>query len=120
MDRRFILLAGAASLCLPASLATAHAHLLSAAPAAGSIVSALPAKLVCAFSEALEPSLCQLEVHDAAGARTDQGPLMLSADRKQIEILLRPGGAGDYTVTWVAVSVDTHRTAGRFTFTVRG
>ena len=120
MSRRSVLLAGAASLCLPASLAAAHAHLLTAAPAAGSTVSAMPAKLVCIFSEALEPSLCRLDVRDAAGARFDQGAVTVSTDKKQIDVALRPGNAGQYSVAWVAVSVDTHRTEGKFAFTVRG
>ena len=120
MNRRFILLAGAASLCLPASLSVAHAHLLTATPAAGSTVSIFPVKLVCAFSEALELTLCRLEVRDVAGARIDEGAMTLSTDKKQIDVALRPGGAGDYAVTWVAVSVDTHRTEGKFAFTVRG
>ena len=120
MNRRFILLAGAASLCLPASLSVAHAHLLTATPGAGSTISIFPARLVCTFSEALEPTLCRLEVRDAAGARIDDGPMTISADKKQIDVALRPTGPGDYAVTWVAVSVDTHRTAGSFRFTVRG
>jgi len=120
MNRRFILLAGAASLCLPARLAAAHAHLQTASPAVGSVVDKLPERLICTYSEALEPSLCRLEVRDAAGDRIDQGPVMVTANPRQIAVALRPGGAGAYAVSWVAVSVDTHRTEGRFRFTVRG
>ncbi len=119
MKRRFIL-AGATSLCLPARLAAAHAHLLSASPAAGSVNAGMPGKLICRFSEALEVSLCRLEVRGPTGARADGGKLALGADRRQLELTLQVAGVGDYSVTWVAVSVDTHRTEGKFTFSVTG
>jgi len=34
-------------------------------------------------------------------------------------VLLRPLAPGNYRVTWRAVSVDTHRTEGAYSFTVR-
>jgi methionine-rich copper-binding protein CopC len=39
-------------------------------------------------------------------------------DAKQMIIGLGKVGPGTYTVIWHAVSVDTHRTEGHFTFTV--
>ena len=118
MRRRFILLTGAAGLVLSARPVLAHAHLRAATPAVGSTVEKLPEKLVCDFTETLEPSLCRIEVRGPAGTRVDRNDLAIAGDPKRIAVSLLPGGAGDYAVTWVAVSVDTHRTEGRFRFTV--
>ena len=120
MRRRFILLAGAMGLGLPARLAFAHAHLHAASPAAGSTTAKLPEKLVCDFTEALEPSLCRLEVHGPNGTRIDLNDLALAGDPRRIAVSLIPAGVGVYGVAWVAVSVDTHRTEGKFSFTVSG
>ena len=97
----------------------AHAYLRRAEPAADSTVTAAPSKVVCEFTEALEPSFSRLEVQDAAGKRVDAGDMHLApGDENQMVIGLGKVGPGIYTVIWHAVSVDTHRTEGRFSFTV--
>jgi methionine-rich copper-binding protein CopC len=101
------------------SQAFAHAHLQSANPAAGDTVTAAPADLTCNFTEALEPKFSQLEVQDASGKRVDAGDMHLApGNAKQMMLGLPKLGAGVYTVIWHATSVDTHKTEGRFTFTV--
>ena len=120
MRRRFVLLAGAMGLGLSTRLAFAHAHLRAASPAVGSTIAKLPDKLVCDFTEALEPSLCRIEVHGPNGARIDLNDLALAGDPRRVAVSMRSAGPGVYTVTWVAVSVDTHRTEGKFSFTVSG
>jgi methionine-rich copper-binding protein CopC len=101
------------------SQAEAHAQLRSASPAVGSTVKTPPSEVVITFSEALEPKFSSIAVTDAAGKRVDNGDLRLSAtDPKQLIVGLAGVGAGTYTVTWHAVSVDTHRTQGSFHFSV--
>jgi hypothetical protein len=101
------------------SRAFAHAHLRSADPAAGSTVTAAPADLTCNFTEALEPKFSQLEVRDASGKRVNAGDMHLApGNGRQMLIGLPKLVAGVYTVIWHATSVDTHKTEGRFTFTV--
>jgi hypothetical protein len=122
LSARLGLVAGvmAASLS-PAAIpqALAHAHLQTANPAAGSTVNAAPADLTCNFTEALEPKFSQLEVRDASGKRVDTGDMHLApGNAKQMMIGLPKLRAGVYTVIWHATSVDTHKTEGRFTFTV--
>jgi methionine-rich copper-binding protein CopC len=120
--RRHFLRAGAALLIAPAGFsapACAHAYLRRAVPAVGSTVPAAPALVACEFTEQLEPNFSKLEVQDAAGHRVDAGDMHLApGDAKQMVIGLSKLGPGTYTVIWHAVSVDTHRTEGRFTFTV--
>ena len=118
--RRHLLRAGLALLGFAlVPPAFAHAYLRRAEPAADSTVTAAPAVVVCEFTEALEPSFSRLEIQDATGKRVDAGDMHLApGDAKQMVIGLGKVGAGIYTVIWHAVSVDTHRTEGRFSFTV--
>jgi hypothetical protein len=119
---RFGLLVGVLAASLSPALvsqAFAHAHLQSAIPAAGSTVTAAPADLACNFTEALEQKFSQLEVQDASGKRVDAGDMHLTpGNGKQMLVGLPKLGAGVYTVLWHATSVDTHKTEGRFTFTL--
>jgi len=122
--RRQFLRAGLALLIAPAGFAfvtpaRAHAYLRRAEPAVGSTVRTPPTQVVCDFTEELEPSFSKLEVQDAVGKRIDAGDMHLAPnDAKQMVIGLTKLGPGTYTVIWHAVSVDTHRTEGRFSFTI--
>ena len=101
------------------SPALAHAMLESAVPAVGSVVATPPGELDCVFTEALEPAFSTLVVRDSAGKRVDAGKAHLEAGNpKRMIVGLHRLAPGTYTATWHAVSVDTHRTEGRFTFTV--
>lgn len=102
-----------------AAPAFAHAHLRAASPAVGSIVAAAPETVECSFTEALEPRFSALEVRDAAGRQVDSADMRLDAnDPRRMIVHVPKLGAGVYTVIWHATSVDTHRTEGRFGFTV--
>ena len=99
--------------------AAAHAYLSRAVPAAGSTVPASPTEVECSFTEALEPRFSTLEVQDASGKRVDSGDMHLApSDAKQMIIGVGHLAPGTYKVIWHAVSVDTHRTEGTFTFTI--
>jgi len=101
------------------SPAFAHAHLRSASPAADSTVAA-PAEVACSFTEALEPRFSTLQVQDAGGHRVDSDNMHLAAtDATQMLVGLPHLAAGVYTVIWHATSIDTHKTEGRFRFTVK-
>ena len=97
----------------------AHAYLSRAIPAVGSTVAAPPTEVDCAFTEELEPKFTTIEVQDASGKRVDSGNMHLAPkNAKQLIIGVGHLGPGTYKVIWNAVSVDTHRTQGSFTFTV--
>ena len=104
---------------LLASPAAAHALLKTSTPAAGSTVAAAPAEVTITFTEAVEPSFSKLVVQDASGASVNDGPIhRAGTDSYQLAAPLKKIGAGTYKVIWHAVSVDTHKTSGAFTFTV--
>jgi hypothetical protein len=88
-------------------------------PAPGSTVTTAPAHVTCNFTEALEQKFSQLEVKDASGKRIGARDMHLApGNGKQMLVGLPKLGAGVCTVIWRATSVDTHKTEGRFTFTV--
>ncbi len=106
-------------LCLLPGAALAHAQLDQAVPPVGSTVAAAPAELQLRFDEAIEPRFSKVTVTDAAGASVAGGaPHADPADPARLLVPVGALAAGTYTVTWQAVSVDTHRTQGSYRFTV--
>ncbi|MBL6936716.1 MAG: copper resistance protein CopC [Alphaproteobacteria bacterium] len=93
----------------------AHAFLEKASPAAGENLRA-PARVELHFSELLEPSFSAVTVADESGADVGAGPSVASGD--DMTLALKPLKPGRYRVTWHAVSVDTHRTEGKYNFLV--
>ncbi len=99
--------------------ASAHAHLVRATPAAGGTVQVAPSEVTLRFSEKLEPKFSSVVVRDAAGKQVDKGDASVDkADRMVIRVLLPPLEPGVYKVEWKAVSADTHKVNGDFTFKV--
>jgi copper resistance protein C len=95
--------------------AAAHAFLQSASPAAGENVHA-PAKIVLHFSEPLEQAFSSITVADEAGHDEAAGAIAVAGT--EMDLPLKPLAPGRYRVTWHAVSVDTHRTEGKYNFLV--
>lgn len=102
------------------SQAWAHAFLDHADPKVGSMVTNSPTEIKIWFTQNLEPVFSSVEVQDAQGKQVDKKDMQLDDKDKSLMIIsvpLLPDGT--YTVTWHAVSVDTHRTQGHFKFTVK-
>lgn len=112
------LCAAFAGLVLCAGPAGAHAFLKTASPPVGSTVPQAPAAVTLRFTEGVEPAFSTIIVQDAGGAEVSSGPVRAGADASSLAVGVRPLAPGSYTVTWHAVSVDTHRTEGRFSFMV--
>ena len=72
------------------------------------------------FTEAVMAKFSGLEVKDETGRKVAVGVAATSpADSRQLIVPLpSPLTAGHYSVEWHAVSEDTHRVKGRYTFTV--
>jgi hypothetical protein len=113
------LLAGAAILRIPD--AQAHAFLDRATPAVGSSVTTPPGAVTMWFTQELVPAFTTATVTDAAGKPVEAGPARVDPkDPTELEVSLKPLSPGTYTVSWRALSVDTHITTGHFIFTVGG
>jgi copper resistance protein C len=102
--------------CLASSEAYAHAFLDHAEPRVGSTVQTAPRELSLSFTQDLEPAFSGAEVHDASGARVDQGKARISGSTMHLG--LKALGPGTYKVNWHALSVDTHTTQRSFSFRV--
>jgi hypothetical protein len=112
-----ILIATAA--CLIAPAAYAHAFLDRASPAVGSEVTGSPSALNLTYTEPVEPLFSTVTVTDAAGTRVDAGKPTPQDDGRILSVPLKTLPPGTYNVEWHVTSVDTHKTEGHFSFTVK-
>lgn len=102
------------------SPAWAHAFLDHADPRVGSTITNSPVQIKLWFTQNLEPAFSSFEVQDAKGKEIDKKDLHQDASDKSLLVVSVPSlPDGTYTVIWHVVSVDTHRTQGRFKFTVK-
>lgn len=80
-----------------------------------------PKEIRLTFSEALILKFSGVELKDQDGGRVETGPVALDPkDQKQLVVPLKALLApGRYTVEWHAVSEDTHRLKGSYSFEVK-
>ncbi|MCZ7417600.1 MULTISPECIES: copper resistance CopC/CopD family protein [unclassified Streptomyces] len=98
--------------------AAAHATLTESDPAQGSVVARAPDAVTLTFTEDVAVSDDAVRVLDPRGERVDEGRAK-QPESGTVSVALRPGIAdGTYTVTWQAVSADSHPIAGAYTFSV--
>jgi copper resistance protein C len=122
MSRNMIAKAAFAVLAMGAlaSSADAHPKLMSVSPAADVSSKVSPKEIRLNFSEGVIAKFSGLELKDEAGKTIATGaPANDPGDRKQLVVPLpAPLTAGRYKVTWHAVSEDTHRVKGEYSFGV--
>lgn len=109
-----VLLASLASI----SNAFAHAHLKSEIPAADSSDTGLK-ELRLNFSEGVEAKFTQVTITDDGKPVAIKGIETAPNDRKLLIVTPeQPLKPGSYKVEWHAVSVDTHKSDGSYTFKI--
>ena len=101
-----------------APAAFAHTHPAAMIPAADSTVSA-PGGVMIHFKEAVEPKFSHITVSNATGHVINKEVSVVSSDGKMVSVPLPKLAPGIYTVNWVAVAVDSHRSQGDYKFTVK-
>ena len=114
MTWRFLAFAAIACSAAPAF---GHAFLNHADPGAGATLRSAPPRVVLVFSEKLEGAFSGVAVVDAAGRSVEAGLAVTRGN--SMAVALRPLTPGKYRVMWHAVSVDTHRTEGAYSFAVK-
>jgi methionine-rich copper-binding protein CopC len=103
-----------------AQLAHAHAYPTHQAPSAGATVSASQKDVAIDFDDGLEPAFSSITVTDAQGKPVTSGKAVVDpSNNKHMSVTLNPLTPGDYSVAWVAVAEDGHRTQGHYSFTVK-
>lgn len=100
--------------------AQAHAQYIRSQPEQNAVLPQGPIEVLIWFTESIEIGFSEIQVVDATGARQDNGDTHVHYDPTNPGITLKPNlPQGTYTVAWrVLSSVDGHRTAGTFAFTV--
>ena len=105
---------------LPGAAAFAHAFLDHAVPAVGATVSAAPAQVQLFFTQDLEPAFTGATLANASGQPIATGAATVYPQNKaELVLNLPPLAPGHYKVSWHALSVDTHRTEGSFSFDIK-
>ncbi|VWC40641.1 copper resistance protein CopC [Burkholderia lata] len=100
--------------------AQAHALPKTQEPAADATLSTAPHAVTIGFSEALEPAFSSIAVTDSHGQSVVDGKSSVDAgNRKRMQVALASLTAGTYTVAWIAVASDGHRTQGHYAFTLK-
>jgi methionine-rich copper-binding protein CopC len=99
-----------------ACAAHAHASLTRASPPEGSVVTTSPHDVALTFTDTLEAAFSKITVTDAGGAEVTEGKAQVNGNAMRIG--LKPLSAGVFRVNWRAISVDTHKSEGSFTFRV--
>lgn len=100
--------------------ALAHPEFRSAEPAAGAVMATSPKQIRITFNESVLPQFSGVEVKDQAGKAIATGKATVDPANKKLLVVpveesLPPG---DYKVEWHAVSGDTHRVKGNYSFSV--
>ena len=119
-QRATIVLAASAVFVLAGALsAFAHAHLVRATPAEGGTVKSAPNEVTLKFNEKLEPAFSSAVIRDSGGKQVDKADAHVDkADQTVVRVSLPPLDPGVYTVEWKAMSSDTHKINGNFTFRI--
>ena len=100
-------------------MAHAHPALETAVPGQGATVSS-PKEIRLTFTEDLVAKFSGLTVKDQSGQLIETASPSVNPNHKRLLIVPIPRALlpGTYDVDWHAVSVDTHRVSGHFSFKV--
>ena len=109
-------LALAVLFCARIQPASGHAYPIIVSPADGTALKESPREIRMQFTEGVELAFSRITVKGAKGEVVGQGKLRQLAD-DTVAIDLKPLSAGNYTIEWQVLSVDTHITEGTLHFT---
>ena len=122
MSRNTMAIGALAVLAISAVTTSANAHpkLISASPAADVSSKVSPKEIKLNFSEGVIAKFSGIELRDETGKTIATGVAATDPkDRTQLVVPLpAPLMAGHYKVMWHAVSEDTHRVKGEYSFGV--
>src|ERR1700730_17368264 len=98
--------------------AYAHPQLQSADPSPGTATTTSPRQIRITFNENVIPKMSGVEVKDQTGKIIPTGKAATDPANKKLLIvpLTEQLPPGDYKVEWHAVSDDTHRVKGNYSF----
>ncbi|MEI6003358.1 copper resistance protein CopC [Paraburkholderia bengalensis] len=119
LDTTGIAAALALGFALSPLAALAHVFPQKQEPGPGATIEA-PAKVSITFDGPLEPAFSKLTVTDASGKQVNTAKSTVDAQQPDVASVALPAlAAGRYTVHWVAVAQDGHRTHGDYSFNAK-
>jgi methionine-rich copper-binding protein CopC len=87
---------------------------------AGATVTTSQKDVIIDFDDGLEPAFSSVTVTDVHGNAVTSGKTVVDAPNgKRMSVALSPLSRGIFTVSWIAVAADGHRTQGRYTFSAK-
>lgn len=108
------------ALALAPAAALAHAHVQRSDPGANAVLHSSPKSVSISFSEPVVLAFTGAQITDQAGRATKTGKPELDKGGRTLKVPVTDGlKPGAYVVRWHAVSADTHRVAGKISFSVR-
>jgi methionine-rich copper-binding protein CopC len=107
------------SAILYVGVAFAHPELKSAQPPAGAATTS-PRQISITFNEAVVPQFSGVELKDQTGKLIETGKAVADPTNRKLLVvpIKEPLAPGEYKVEWHAVSDDTHRVKGSYSFSV--
>ena len=103
-----------------ASLALAHAHPTDSDPAPNAVLSSAPSRVSIDFDEQIEPAFSSIVLVDVHGKPAEDVKSVVDPSNPKLMTLATAGlRPGFYTVKWVALAIDGHRTQGQFFFKLK-
>ncbi len=99
-----------------ASPASAHASLVEATPAPGSVLTDSPAAVELQFTESVETNSGAIRVYNTDANRVDNAGVSVTGNTVRMALPSLPDGS--YITTWRVISGDSHPIRGAFTFQV--
>ncbi len=119
MPKTFIAAAVLVAAVLFGSVANAHPEMQSADPGSGATTTS-PKQIAITFNETVIPQFSGVELKDQTGKVIPTGKSATDPGNKKVLVVpikdeLSPG---EYKVEWHAVSEDTHRVKGSYSFSV--
>jgi copper transport protein len=102
-----------------AGTASAHAELSSSSPANQELLAVSPSEIALQFTESVDPIEPAIRLISADGADVEIGSVDQDAGGDRLRAVIPTTlDDGTYVVAWQAVSADSHRVRGSFTFSV--
>lgn len=105
------------ALLILSSAAEAHAHLQSATPADGSVITASPSNIVLSFSQPGRLTALWIQKDDEPERSISSLP---TTEAQKISIPVPTLAPGSYIVSWRIVSAHNHVMTGEIHFTLSG
>lgn len=99
-----------------ASPASAHASLVEATPAPGSVLTDSPSAIELQFTESVETNSGAVRVYNTDANRVDNAGVSVTGNTVRMALPSLPDGS--YITTWRVISGDSHPIRGAFTFQV--